>query len=168
MRQFVNATEGCGAVTGGPPVLPLFLSRPIAAAQQLEHKSWGWLSAAVMTFGGAWCIAIGAGDGSRPAADIGIRGGEDGYKVRGFPEVRLLFQAAGRIEDVAPDLFAQRPARVAESRAVPSSPAPPSGAGDPAQFLAAGSAAAARPTSSGAPIATGRGLCAFDQASGAA
>jgi CRISPR-associated protein Csb2 len=34
----------------------------------------------------------------------GRRGGEDGYEVRGFPEVRLLFQAAGRIEDVAPEL----------------------------------------------------------------
>lgn len=34
----------------------------------------------------------------------GQRGGEDGYRLRGFPKVRLLFQAAGRIEDVAPEL----------------------------------------------------------------
>lgn len=34
----------------------------------------------------------------------GKRGGEDGYELRGFPEVQLLFQAAGRIEDVAPEL----------------------------------------------------------------
>jgi len=42
----------------------------------------------------------------------GKRGGEDGYEVRGFPEVRLLFQAAGRIEDVAPELCAAPPARL--------------------------------------------------------
>ena len=34
----------------------------------------------------------------------GKRGSEDGYEVRGFPKVRLLFQAAGQIEDVAPPL----------------------------------------------------------------
>lgn len=35
----------------------------------------------------------------------GRRGGaEEGYTVRGFPEVELLFQAAGRIEQVAPEL----------------------------------------------------------------
>ena len=37
----------------------------------------------------------------------GRRGGQDngnGYEVRGFPEVRLLFQAAGAIELVAPEL----------------------------------------------------------------
>lgn len=35
----------------------------------------------------------------------GHRGGaEDGYDVRGFPPVELLFQAAGRIEQVAPEL----------------------------------------------------------------
>ena len=32
----------------------------------------------------------------------------DGYEVRGFPEQTLLFQAAGQVEDVAPEL-AQRP-----------------------------------------------------------
>ena len=31
-------------------------------------------------------------------------GADDGYTVRGFPEVELLFQAAGRIEQVAPEL----------------------------------------------------------------
>lgn len=41
----------------------------------------------------------------------GKRGGEDGYEVRGFPEQRLLFQAAGRVEDVAPELCARPPAR---------------------------------------------------------
>lgn len=40
----------------------------------------------------------------------GRRGGaEDGYNVRGLPPVELLFQAAGRIEQVAPELC--RPAR---------------------------------------------------------
>jgi CRISPR-associated protein Csb2 len=34
--------------------------------------------------------------------------GEDGYEVRGFPEQTLLFQAAGQVEDVAPEL-AQHP-----------------------------------------------------------
>jgi CRISPR-associated protein Csb2 len=34
----------------------------------------------------------------------GRRGGEDGYEVRGFPSVEVLFQAAGRLEDVAPEL----------------------------------------------------------------
>ena len=37
----------------------------------------------------------------------GQRGGEDGYEIRGFPEQRLLFQAAGRVEDVAPELCAR-------------------------------------------------------------
>jgi CRISPR-associated protein Csb2 len=37
----------------------------------------------------------------------GRRGSEDGYEVRGFPEQRLLFQAAGQIEDVAPELCAR-------------------------------------------------------------
>jgi len=34
----------------------------------------------------------------------GRRGGEDGYELRGFPQVKVLFQAAGKIEDVAPEL----------------------------------------------------------------
>lgn len=34
----------------------------------------------------------------------GKRGGEDGYEIRGFPSVDLLFQAAGAIENVAPEL----------------------------------------------------------------
>ena len=34
----------------------------------------------------------------------GQRGGEDGYELRGFPKIELLFQAAGRVEDVAPEL----------------------------------------------------------------
>ncbi|MGH3188121.1 MAG: type I-G CRISPR-associated protein Csb2 [Streptosporangiaceae bacterium] len=44
-------------------------------------------------------------------AVLGLRGmsgrrgsGEDGYEVRGFPPVELLFQAAGPIEQVAPEL----------------------------------------------------------------
>jgi CRISPR-associated protein Csb2 len=37
----------------------------------------------------------------------GARGGEDGYEVRGFPEQRLLFQAAGQLADVAPELVAR-------------------------------------------------------------
>jgi CRISPR-associated protein Csb2 len=40
----------------------------------------------------------------------GRRGGEDGYEVRGFPEQHLLFQAAGLVEDVAPELCARPPA----------------------------------------------------------
>jgi CRISPR-associated protein Csb2 len=36
----------------------------------------------------------------------GKRGGADGYEVRGFPEQRLLFQAAGQVRDVAPELVA--------------------------------------------------------------
>lgn len=36
----------------------------------------------------------------------GKRGGEDGYEVRGFPEQRPLFQAAGQVGDVAPELTA--------------------------------------------------------------
>jgi CRISPR-associated protein Csb2 len=40
----------------------------------------------------------------------GRRGGEDGYEVRGFPEQHLLFQAAGQVEDVAPELCARPPA----------------------------------------------------------
>ncbi|MBO0802476.1 MAG: type I-U CRISPR-associated protein Cas5/Cas6 [Nocardiopsaceae bacterium] len=34
----------------------------------------------------------------------GKRGGEDGYELRGFPRVEMLFQAAGGIEQVAPEL----------------------------------------------------------------
>jgi CRISPR-associated protein Csb2 len=34
----------------------------------------------------------------------GKRGGEDGYELRGFPKVQTLFQAAGKIEQVAPEL----------------------------------------------------------------
>jgi CRISPR-associated protein Csb2 len=34
----------------------------------------------------------------------GRRGGENGYEVRGFPPVELLFQAAGPVEQVAPEL----------------------------------------------------------------
>jgi CRISPR-associated protein Csb2 len=34
----------------------------------------------------------------------GQRGGEDGYELRGFPKVEVLFQAAGRVGDVAPEL----------------------------------------------------------------
>jgi CRISPR-associated protein Csb2 len=41
----------------------------------------------------------------------GKRGGDDGYEVQGFPEVRLLFQAAGQVEQVAPELCADHPAR---------------------------------------------------------
>jgi len=36
----------------------------------------------------------------------GKRGGDDGYEVRGFPEQQLLFQAAGQLRDVAPELTA--------------------------------------------------------------
>ena len=32
------------------------------------------------------------------------RGGDGGYEIRGFPKVDLLFQAAGQVEDVAPEL----------------------------------------------------------------
>ena len=42
----------------------------------------------------------------------GKRGGEGGYEVRGFPKVRLLFQAAGRVEDVAPELCSDRSVRL--------------------------------------------------------
>ena len=42
----------------------------------------------------------------------GKRGGETGYEVRGLPEVRLLFQAAGQVEHVAPELCADPPARL--------------------------------------------------------
>jgi CRISPR-associated protein Csb2 len=38
----------------------------------------------------------------------GKRGGDDGYEVSGFPEQRLLFQAAGQLRDVAPELTARR------------------------------------------------------------
>jgi CRISPR-associated protein Csb2 len=34
----------------------------------------------------------------------GQRGGEDGYELRGFPKAEVLFQAAGRVSDVAPEL----------------------------------------------------------------
>lgn len=34
----------------------------------------------------------------------GRRGGEDGYELGGFPAIETLFQAAGRIEQVAPEL----------------------------------------------------------------
>ncbi len=37
----------------------------------------------------------------------GKRGGEDGYEFHGFPAVDLLFQAAGSIEDTAPELCGQ-------------------------------------------------------------
>lgn len=42
----------------------------------------------------------------------GKRGGAGGYEVQGLPEVRLLFQAAGQVEQVAPELCADPPARV--------------------------------------------------------
>jgi CRISPR-associated protein Csb2 len=41
----------------------------------------------------------------------GQRGGAGGYEVRGLPEARLLFQAAGPVEQVAPELWADPPAR---------------------------------------------------------
>ncbi|MGH3305449.1 MAG: type I-G CRISPR-associated protein Csb2, partial [Streptosporangiaceae bacterium] len=44
----------------------------------------------------------------------GKRGGEEGYEIRGFPPVELLFQAAGTIEQVAPELCG--PARRWRSR----------------------------------------------------
>jgi CRISPR-associated protein Csb2 len=44
----------------------------------------------------------------------GGRGGDEGYEVHGFPPVDLLFQAAGPIEQVAPELC--RPARQWRSR----------------------------------------------------
>lgn len=50
---------------------------------------------------------------SRSLTLSGQRGGpndSDGYKFRGFPEVRLLFQAAGPIGQVAPELC--QPARI--------------------------------------------------------
>jgi CRISPR-associated protein Csb2 len=34
----------------------------------------------------------------------GRRGGDDGYELRGFPKVEVLFQAAGQVADVAPEL----------------------------------------------------------------
>jgi CRISPR-associated protein Csb2 len=37
----------------------------------------------------------------------GARGGADGYEVRGFPKQHLLFQAAGQLADVAPELVAR-------------------------------------------------------------
>ena len=40
----------------------------------------------------------------------GKRGGEDGYEVRDFPEQRLLFQAAGQLTEVAPELAGRAPA----------------------------------------------------------
>jgi CRISPR-associated protein Csb2 len=42
----------------------------------------------------------------------GKRGGDDGYEIRGLPKVRLLFQAAGQVEQVAPELCATSPARI--------------------------------------------------------
>jgi CRISPR-associated protein Csb2 len=37
------------------------------------------------------------------SGQLGGRGDAQGYSVRGFPEVRLLFQAAGKVEQVAPE-----------------------------------------------------------------
>lgn len=34
----------------------------------------------------------------------GKRGGDDGYEIRGFPKLELLFQAAGPIDQIAPSL----------------------------------------------------------------
>jgi CRISPR-associated protein Csb2 len=45
---------------------------------------------------------------------LGGRGDAQGYDVRGFPKVRLLFQSAGKIEQVAPELCG--PARRWRSR----------------------------------------------------
>jgi CRISPR-associated protein Csb2 len=42
----------------------------------------------------------------------GKRGGDGGYEMRGLPEVQLLFQAAGQVEHVAPELCADPPARL--------------------------------------------------------
>lgn len=39
----------------------------------------------------------------------GQRGGADGYEIRGFPKVRLLFQAAGQVADVVPELCGPSP-----------------------------------------------------------
>ncbi len=44
----------------------------------------------------------------------GKRGGEEGYEIRGFPPVELRFQAAGTIDEVAPELCG--PARRWRSR----------------------------------------------------
>jgi CRISPR-associated protein Csb2 len=91
------------------------------AASDHQHAHWipvgeGGESAApvrtliVWTSGGLATEEVGA------LLDLGTlsgkRGGEDGYEIRGFPEVRLLFQAAGQIADVAPELCATPAARV--------------------------------------------------------
>lgn len=41
----------------------------------------------------------------------GKRGGEGGYQIQGLPKVQLLFQAAGQVEQVAPELCANPPTR---------------------------------------------------------
>jgi CRISPR-associated protein Csb2 len=45
----------------------------------------------------------------------GKRGADGGYEVQGLPEVRLLFQAAGQVEQVAPELYADPPATIWQS-----------------------------------------------------
>lgn len=84
------------------------------------HRHAHWIPVGGLDESAAYVrsLVIYVPDGLEPAeigATLGLgelsgkRGGEDGYEVRGFPVVRLLFQAAGQIEDVAPELCASRP-----------------------------------------------------------
>jgi CRISPR-associated protein Csb2 len=80
------------------------------------HAHWIPVGEAGETAGSVRYLLVYVRDGLEPreiGAMLGLgrlsgqRGGEDGYEVRGFPAQRLLFQAAGQIEDVAPELCAR-------------------------------------------------------------
>jgi CRISPR-associated protein Csb2 len=83
------------------------------------HAHWVPVGGVGESAGSIQSLVIYVPDGLEPSqigAILGLgrlsgqRGGEDGYEVRGFPEQRLLFQAAGQVEDVAPELCPRSPA----------------------------------------------------------
>jgi CRISPR-associated protein Csb2 len=86
------------------------------AASGHQHAHWIPLGEEGDQAGPVLSLVIWVPSGLRPEevrAVLGLRsasgkrGGEDGYEVRGFPKVDLLFQAAGTIQDVAPELCAK-------------------------------------------------------------
>jgi CRISPR-associated protein Csb2 len=82
-----------------------------------EHRHAHWIPVPALAERGApvTSMLVWVPDGLQPeelrallANDLrtvsGKRGGADGYEIRGFPELELLFQAAGSVEQVIPQL----------------------------------------------------------------
>jgi CRISPR-associated protein Csb2 len=83
------------------------------AATDHRHAHWLPLSGGGAPAGSVQALVIWVPDGLRTdevrtilsmRSASGQRGGDGGYEIKGFPKVDLLFQAAGAIADVAPEL----------------------------------------------------------------